>query len=99
MYFKVIKKPDGLAPDEIRDAWIGLTLEADDFPVIVPVKDSTGKVVEEKKCWSSPFKKALAVLGEKSKEAADWYRQNYPRDTQLIAFACDETKVIGWFPK
>lgn len=96
MLFEVIKRPDGSAPDGIRDTWIGLTLEADDFPVIVFMKDSSGKVVKEINCWKVPFDRALFILGAKSKEAADWYRQNYPKETQFIAFGCDETKVVDW---
>lgn len=46
MLFEVIKRPDGSAPDGIRDAWIDLILEGNDFPVMVPVKDSTGKIVK-----------------------------------------------------
>jgi hypothetical protein len=99
MLFEVIKRPDGPAPDEVRGAWIGLILEADVFPVGVPVKDSTGEVAGERSCWKVAFEDALSVLGKKSKEAADWYRQNYPKETQFIAFGCDETKVIEWSPK
>lgn len=95
MLFEVIKRPDGSAPEAIRDAWISLILEADGFPVMVPVKDSAGKVVKVD-CWKVPFKHALSVLSEKSQEAADWYRQNYPKETQFIAFGCDETKIVDW---
>jgi hypothetical protein len=99
MFLVVTKRPDGSAPRKIRNAWINLILEADDFPVIVPVKDSSGKIVKERNCWKVPFSHALCILGTKSKEAADWYRQNYPKETQFIAFGCDETRVIDWSPK
>ncbi len=55
MLFEIIKRPDGSAPDGIRDAWIGLELEADEFPVMVPVEDSTGKNNRKERLLENPL--------------------------------------------
>jgi len=96
MLFEVIKRPDGSAPEAVRNAWIGLELEADEFPVTVPIKDSAGKIVGERDCWKVSFRDVLSALSSKSKEAAEWYRQKYPKNTKFIAFGCDEVRVVDW---
>lgn len=91
-FVKIIATPPGIAPKEIRDAWVGLVLPVvgrEDGEMIAARKlqgflsDNVGYVV------SGP--KALEILREKSEWAWWWWVRHFSRLLTEGVLAFEET--------
>lgn len=93
-HVRIVQRPIGVAPEWVRDAWIGCTL-----PLIggeqtqIECVDASSAPMS---CWSfwiakltgrtfkmagftAPSKTAIGILAAKSPEAAEWWRTNLPQ--------------------
>ena len=92
----VITTPSGEAPEEVRKAWVGLTLPC--YPVsqtsnLLMGVVSRGIRRERKEVVIVPQIDALAILAEHRPEAARWWRDNgYPMVT-IRSFTFDLSAV------
>ena len=89
-YIKIVKVPDGEAPEEIRQAWVGMILPC--HPIVgysTWDERERGALTEEQNLHNRysyvvPQKEALQLLsdaGGKCKEAAEWWKvQGFPKD-------------------
>lgn len=84
-YIKIVKIPDGEAPEEIRQAWVGLVLPAHHVVGYGKWKErERGALSKEFNArnrygYSVLQKEALDVLEKKHPEAAKWWRaQGFP---------------------
>ena len=94
MQIRIISTPPGEAPEQIRAAWVGLTL-----PLVLrtPSPIETVGVVSKPKTWFGLLfarlfgrtrresgyvvdaSRAIELLGVHAPEAAQWWRQHAPR--------------------
>jgi hypothetical protein len=99
---RIIKVPDGEAPYEIRQAWLGLTLPCDPFLGLPGSGLDLGVLslmpVEENRLgFSVPQEEALAILEKENPGAADWWKQQgYPQAEQRFGFAEEEAEIVKW---
>ena len=104
-YIKVIKVPDGNAPEWVREKWIGLTLpcveETDTGgcalnPVSTWEKTLDGKGVPPRgRIFKVPIPKALAILEKKNYDAAQCFRDMLRGNcTGLFTFSVSEAERV-----
>lgn len=89
-FVRIISRPPGGAPEEIRDEWIGLTL-----PTIGRHEGPLGDVMTHAKVdRSSGFRvdwfEAMEILGGKSPEARSWWESNCSPVTLVFSSECLE---------
>jgi len=95
---KIIKIPQGEAPEEIRREWVGIFLPCEP---ILGFSNSTqfGAVTGRKKQNSYSFHvpqiEAIEALEKKSPGAAKWWREHhYPQPNMNFVFDEDEAEII-----
>jgi len=75
-HFRVVKTPPGEAPEWVRDAWVGLVLEAvEDIPGHSCRKAVSGELDDSgsRPHFTASFHAALSVLRDVNSLAADWW--------------------------
>ncbi|GLK48704.1 hypothetical protein GCM10017620_16770 [Brevundimonas intermedia] len=90
---RIVRRPDGEAPEWVRDAWIGLVLPLarDDAVTTAGFGVRTlpkGRVMTWWRCVTRQYEvvtgylvessEAIRILGETRPEAADWWRSHTP---------------------
>lgn len=80
---KIIKKPDGPAPEEIRQKWIGL---------ILPARKLSNTGIEGyEECYRVPMGEGTKALEQVSPEGAAWFIDN---NFATFLFRLDEAEVV-----
>lgn len=85
---KIIKTPDGPAPEEIRQKWIGCVIPARRVPGADSLEESHGGN------YLVPKKESLGILRQVSPEAADWLANHFQKDESLL-FYVDEAEIVS----
>ena len=97
---RIIRRPDGEAPEWIRQAWVGLELPCD--PVLGYPEGGMDRgvitemsVMQNQSGVSVPQDLALAVLQEADPNAAAWWRTyGFPRPDEYFGFEEGEIKIL-----
>lgn len=95
---RIIKTPDGEAPEHIREAWIGCELPC--MPVagyysITGILTKTSKKAQYGFCV--PQDDALQVLARSGATLAFewWQRYDHPRANKYFIFLFEEAEILG----
>ena len=105
MKIKIIKIPDGFAPEWVRKQWVGLKMPARPafsnpcaFGVLGPANSDDvvlqGKAKKGVDYYLVDKDTALDALAKKSAEAANWFKQNLDKGTENFGFAKDEVRIL-----
>jgi hypothetical protein len=93
MFIKIVKRPDGEAPDWVRDAWIGLRLptaqERQRHWIALGVSSNPRNFLDLVLSWlagktfgirgySVNARQAVELLSAANADAAEWWRTNCP---------------------
>lgn len=77
-FFKIVARPQGEAPEWVREAWIGIVLPqfqgntlGTSFGVL---SRKAVEMVQERERYLARVELAVAILGETSYDAANWWR-------------------------
>jgi hypothetical protein len=95
---RIIKTPAGQAPEEIRRAWIGITLPCE--PIVgytegIELGAVNHKPVPKRYSFHVPQVPAIEALEFMVPEAAKWWREHgYPRSNGWFTFGEDEAEII-----
>lgn len=75
MRIRIISIPSGEAPEWVRKAWIGLELEIAESSKDVKVfhEGALGGKVQNLGGYSVDFSRAMTILSDKNKRAAEWW--------------------------
>lgn len=101
-FIKVIKTPEGEAPEWVRRAWVGLELpyiEKKDGNLdevgILSRKAGVGK----RDTFLVSEDKAIFILeqsGQRGKKAAEWWKEKgFSREDMAFVFAADEMEIVN----
>jgi len=96
---KILKTPAGQAPQEIREAWVGLILPC--YPQSgIPAGEVRGAVTGEKVAKRQsvivPQDQAIAILEQHSAKAAAWWKAlGFPMEGQGFVFGADEVGIVS----
>ena len=97
---RVIKRPEGEAPDWVRDAWIGLIIPLAEDGGVGEGK-TFGTLTGESQGYSLGFritpKTAVGVLEEHHPDAASWWKERCPtiwKEGATFRFQLDECEVV-----
>jgi len=100
MKIKIKKIPEGEAPKEIREKWVGCELPVLGFPKLALSQENLSRKPRHKKCFAVCALSALAILRGKSPEAARWFEENVkpPIDSidRYFFFNEKECKIIDY---
>lgn len=92
---EITQMPDGPAPESVRKAWVGVRFPAKLLPGDVIERDFTqGKPMGNRGGIMVETDIAINRLSEKSKDAADWFRQNVPPGMPFLSFGPTEFEVV-----
>ena len=96
---KVVKIPNGEAPEKVREAWVGLTLPLAFKDNINGCKNEIGLVSQdflpERDIAAVSEVEAMFILKKHDPEAAEWFKQQgIPRKERFLTFGIDEVKVL-----
>ena len=97
----ITKMPDGEAPFNILEAWVGLTLPCDPYlgysdeglerGVLKNTESSRNRYG-----FSVPQDQAIAILEKERPEAATWWKEhNFPKTNQYFCFAEKEAEIVS----
>ncbi len=98
---RIIKIPDGEAPIEIRQAWVGLTLPCDPYLGYPDKGLERGVLTNEEaprnRCgFSAPQDEAIAILAQSNPKAATWWKEHgFPQPDQRFGFAEKEAEIVS----
>jgi|GEM_PF-2409638 hypothetical protein len=100
-WIKIIKIPEGEAPFEVRQAWVGLTLPCE--PVFgYPKLESpergvvTGQPNQSRRSvFLVPVVSALEILEQSDPEAAQWWRECAFLGGECFSFGEDEVEILS----
>ena len=98
---KIVKVPAGEAPENIRRAWIGLTLPCGSICGYPNQEAERGVVTREKtqqnrRGFQVSQLLAIAILAKHAPSAAQWWRsQGYPKPAEFFHFGADEAEIIS----
>lgn len=97
MLIKIVRVPEGEAPEEIRKEWVGCELPITDFARLTPTNEVLSGVSRIEKGFSVHAFSALAILRKKSREAAAWF-ENHMRLTtdDYLFFNENECKITSY---
>ena len=100
---RIVKIPNGEAPLEVREAWVGLEL-----PFLYICNESrncrgadSGLPVDNPRplVWAVPEKEALETLRSKSPSAAEWFTiRGYPYPRTVFTFGIEEAVLVECNP-
>ena len=95
--FRIAKIPRGGAPEEVRRAWIGVSLLFDVPHGKSPERNLvTGEIQPARPLVTVPARIALAELAIKSPEAAEWFYDHLSQDLLQrgnFTFGIDELEI------
>lgn len=99
---KIVRVPEGEAPEWVRAAWVGHVLPCDPFVGYAQTRDkgvvSLRETTRNKRSYAVPQKEALQILRNSSPNAAAWWRiHGFPKDTpgeDRFSFAESEAVVV-----
>jgi hypothetical protein len=77
MEIEIVGIPDGEAPLEIREQWVGLVLPVTSGVCREPRGVVTGKVLDYYDGYRVKDTVAIDILYNKSREAGQWWKDNY----------------------
>jgi hypothetical protein len=86
--------PDGAAPLNIRQAWLGTELFAVKLPESEQLDLMTGQPNGVRESYGVLKIPALKALDETSREAADWFRIHVPVEIPVFTFGINEVEVL-----
>jgi hypothetical protein len=96
---RIIRVPEGEAPEHVRRAWVGLVLPCHRY--LGPAGPERGVLTQESSSgrvgFSVPQAAALKVLASVRPEAAAWWKENgFPLEPpdDLFGFAEDEAEIV-----
>jgi len=92
---KVIKIPDGPAPEKFRKSWVGLQLPALGDNPVLEQNFVTGELRKSRESILVLASSALDILEKKDPDAARWFREHMPPDMELFSFGADEVQRIS----
>ena len=82
-FVRIKSQPKGEAPSEIRDAWVGCVLPAEERSS----EGGLGVLSMQPKNWKGgyvvDFREALEILGSKSEVARTWWEEVQPPISKL----------------
>jgi hypothetical protein len=93
---RIVKAPPGEAPQEIREAWIGLVLPTNEQTMQIGDRQvgALGGKPQNLGGYKVDGATAITILGEANPEAAQWWHSNAPIALQnTLVFAkevCEE---------
>ena len=95
MLIRITKVPEGQAPLEVRQEWVGVTMKAFTFPGATFAHGLvTGKRVEMKPGFFVDKEHALSQLAKKDLVAASWFLEHAdPRFSEFV-FGADEAEIF-----
>lgn len=92
MIIKIVRRPKGEAPSDIRDCWIGCVMGAKPY-----AGPSWGIISRQVSDVQNGFRvnlgHALDILAEKSDEAADWFALH--SKSENLIFYDEEAEVVS----
>ena len=95
---RIVKIPEGDAPLEIREAWVGLELPClTKHDESKEVKNIISQEIRQPRpnCWYVPQDMALEILEEAAPEAAQWWLEHdYPHPDRFFTFGEDEAELV-----
>ena len=96
---KIIKVPDGEAPEEVRKAWVGLILPLAFTDNIKGYVKEVGLVSQEflpeRDIVAVPGLAAIYILEKNDPDAAKWFiQQGIPKKIRFLTFSIDEVKIL-----
>jgi len=92
---KIIKTPEGPAPEEVRIKWLGVELLAIRTPEEVEERDfTTMQELGNRGGYMVNVNIALAKLWEVDCKAAAWFLIHVPEDMPFFTFGADEVELI-----
>lgn len=98
---RIVKTPDGEAPLEIREAWVGLVLPCDPY-LGYPDEGMERGVLNNKEAplnrcgFSVPQDQAIAILEQKKPEVAKWWKEHgFPQVNEYFGFAEKEVEITS----
>ncbi|MES3031380.1 MAG: hypothetical protein V4697_03125 [Patescibacteria group bacterium] len=103
-HIRITKVPDGEAPLEVREAWVGLTLPCGPYLGFSGVGEERGVLTGESvgcpTCgrygFSVPQDEAIAILEKAKPEAALWWKKHgFPQVDQYFGFAEREAEIVS----
>ena len=100
MRIKIIRIPEGEAPEEIRKEWVGCELPVYGYPKEEQTKEILSGTLRLKKGFLVPVPSALNILRKKSQVAAKWFEDHVspPLDSidYCFLFNEEECKIIDY---
>lgn len=93
-YIKITSTPPGGAPEEVRKAWVGLTLKVDQRNESQLADVLTGRKVNRKGGWAVKWEDAMLVLAVRNIEAAEWWAENVVPMDLIFTDDCCEVKTV-----
>ena len=92
---EITKTPDGPAPEWVRNAWVGVKLPAKLLlPDAIEANFTQNKPIGNRGGIQVETNAAINLLSEKSKDAADWFRQNIPSGMPWLSCGPTEFNVL-----
>lgn len=92
---RIVKTPEGPAPENVRISWLGIELLAVRTPSEVEERDfTTFQEIGNRGGYMVEVKSAIRKLREKSAQAAEWFEQNVPADMDYFTFGSDEVELL-----
>lgn len=93
---RIVKVPEGDAPYNIRENWVGLEFKAKRFKDMVHNLSKSDLKIKVKEGYEVLADEAIEKIGQKSKEAALWFRHFFPKGSgRHLIFRKDEAKIIS----
>ena len=90
---RIVRVPQGEAPLEVRQAWVGLILPVSHFGEGLEVGLKTG-MFQPKRAWVAvPRQLALEILESKDPVAAKWFKDSLGERTAVGHFAFGRNEI------
>jgi hypothetical protein len=92
---RIVKTPEGPAPESVRINWLGIELLAVRTPPEAEERDfTTFQEIGNRGGYMVDVKIAIRKLREKSPQAAEWFKKNVPSDMDYFTFGPDEVELL-----
>ncbi|OGH15906.1 MAG: hypothetical protein A3C30_03700 [Candidatus Levybacteria bacterium RIFCSPHIGHO2_02_FULL_40_18] len=92
---RITKTPEGPAPEDVRNAWVGLEFSAYKMPPRINEVDFvSGRPIQNRGGYLVPTKEALDALEQSSPVAAGWFRLALPEGMPSLTFGLDEAEIV-----
>lgn len=92
---RIISRPDGGAPEYIRDQWIGLVMPARTTDSPLANVMTLQRVTDRAGGYEVPWDAAMAALGEKNPSARKWWENlNITHHFPALIFTRDCCEIV-----